>query len=125
VNDQRSLYNQLLSMIQLANVAGHYDAADWIMNTGVKPVQDRDASAALDASAIRLYKILIADGNNRAIVRGYLSNAEVLTLVQRCEKAGVQCEIEIENLPRGLEQVLEFQDWNTAHDPLSIIEANE
>jgi hypothetical protein len=42
MNDQRSLYEQLLSVHQLANAAGHYDAADWIMEQGIKPIQESE-----------------------------------------------------------------------------------
>jgi hypothetical protein len=40
--DQRSLYEQLLALYDLANRNGLYDAADWVMNTGIKPVQGRE-----------------------------------------------------------------------------------
>jgi hypothetical protein len=43
--DQRSTYEQLLAVYQLANDNGHYDAADWILNNGIKPVQESEAKA--------------------------------------------------------------------------------
>ena len=57
--DQRSLYDQLLSVYQLANNNGHYDAADWILNNGVKPTQAKERSARI---ADRTKRIL---GENR------------------------------------------------------------
>jgi hypothetical protein len=45
VNDQRSLYDQLVSVRQLATAAGHYDAADWIFENGIKPIQESEAKA--------------------------------------------------------------------------------
>lgn len=32
MNDQRSLTDQLWSLVKLANKNGHYDAADWVKN---------------------------------------------------------------------------------------------
>lgn len=39
--DQRSLYDQLLAVQQLANANGHYAAADWILQNGIRPIQQK------------------------------------------------------------------------------------
>ena len=53
MNDQRSLYEQLLSVFQLANENGHYDAADWIMAQSIKPIQDRMAGQPTDGYKVK------------------------------------------------------------------------
>lgn len=40
VQHQGSTYEQLCSVFQLANQNGFYDAADFIMETGIKPVRN-------------------------------------------------------------------------------------
>ena len=40
MNDQRSLNDQLKSLIELANENGLYDAADWIESTLIKMEHD-------------------------------------------------------------------------------------
>ena len=53
--DQRSLYEQFLSVDQLANINGHYDAADRILNDGIKPIQAKEQrSKRIEARTARL-----------------------------------------------------------------------
>ena len=46
MNDQRSLYEQLLSLLALANKAGHYDAAEWLLQQGIRPIQESEKRAS-------------------------------------------------------------------------------
>lgn len=39
--DQRSTYDQMFAVYDLANANGHYDAADWIMANYIKPIQEK------------------------------------------------------------------------------------
>jgi hypothetical protein len=68
-----------------------------------------------------LYKIRV-QGDDTATVRGYLNDAERLALVDRCARAAVECSIELEKYPVGLDEVLDEQDWGTAHDIRSILD---
>jgi hypothetical protein len=53
--DQRSLYDRLLSVYQLANINGHYDAADRILNDCIKPIQAKEQrSKRIEARTARL-----------------------------------------------------------------------
>ncbi len=61
-----------------------------------------------------LFKIRV-QGDNTATVRGYLNNAERLALIDHCAKAAVECYIELEKYPLGLDEVLDKQDWTSAH----------
>jgi hypothetical protein len=47
------------------------------------------------------------EGDGIASVHGYLSDEEVTALKERCEAAGVECHVEEEEFPVGLEAVLD------------------
>jgi hypothetical protein len=67
----------------------------------------------------KLYRIRV-EGDDIAIVSGYLTDKEVETLTERCRRSQVELTLEPLELPVGLDAVMDEQDWNTAQDIRSL-----
>lgn len=92
--DQRSLYDQLVSLKQLATKNGHYDAADWLDTNGIKPIeasvagQKIAAKPPLDANNIRhrIGNQIFALEANLEMSMKYPTDYKLREAMQRCAK---------------------------------------
>lgn len=83
MNDQRSVTDQLWSLVDLANKNGHYDAADWLKNR----LQDHDVESHQERHKF-LHKCLdelVADWIQQN-VNAYPSRNVVLDLMEWSKK---------------------------------------
>jgi hypothetical protein len=74
--------------------------------------------------ARKLYNIKVSDDRNRVSIQGFLSEEERNKLLALCKQAGMEGEVDEPSIPIGLNDVLDMQDWSSAYDLRSLLEAN-